>query len=214
MNIPRVARGSARARRIIHNLMMSQLDADRHAIVYGTHSSLAWVSEVFTTMKEDPRLHRTRCRWCNLGIKSPRTGFGCNSVVRLLSSLQLWGGPTGRSAYCRCTEHATQDDFLEDGPRHARFFEAAWRAINGYVLAQAFRHARLFQSSDLAPRATLRKPARVPSHLALVGGDQGEVVRGKVLAFPTEQRRRQKAKKEAGHVAKKPQIVEDHHDDW
>ena len=33
-------------------------------------------------------------------------------------------------------------------------------------------------------------------------------------AFPTEQRKRQKAQKAAGHVAKKtPQIVEDHHDD-
>ena len=33
-------------------------------------------------------------------------------------------------------------------------------------------------------------------------------------SFPTEQRTRQKEKKKAGHVAKKkPQVVEDHHDD-
>ena len=33
-------------------------------------------------------------------------------------------------------------------------------------------------------------------------------------AFPTEQRLRQKARAKAGHVAKKrPQVVEDHHDD-
>ena len=34
------------------------------------------------------------------------------------------------------------------------------------------------------------------------------------VAFPTEQRTRQKIRKQAGQVAKKrPQIVEDHHDD-
>ena len=35
-----------------------------------------------------------------------------------------------------------------------------------------------------------------------------------VLAFPTEQRNRQKARKQAGHAAKKKKhIDEDHHDD-
>ena len=34
------------------------------------------------------------------------------------------------------------------------------------------------------------------------------------VSFPTAQRSRQKARKEAGHIAKKrPQVVEDHHDD-
>ena len=44
---------------------------------------------------------------------------------------------------------------------------------------------------------------------AFVGAPIGESV-----SFPTEQRTRQKARKQAGHVAKRrPQIVEQHHDD-
>ena len=182
-------------------------------------------------MEEDPRLHRTRFRWCNMGTKSPKTGLGYNCVVRVLSSMMVWNSANG-SAFCRCTSHATQDDFLEDGPRHARFFETAWRAINGYVLALAFRNSRLLFGSDLSgasPRAHVRKPARVYSLHQSGGEDNGEedqadgpstegqvsLIRGKgnVETFPTEQRNRQKARKEAGHVAKKkPQIVEYHHD--
>ena len=146
-----------------------------------------------------------------MGIKSPVTGLGYNSVIRLLSSKQLWNGAAGSSSDCRCTKHATHDDFLEDGPRHARFFEESWRAIHGFVFAQAFSNTRLFRGADSTPRALLRKPARVPSYQThLVGGSAsrrddptGEGQTGKVLAFPTEQRNRQKARKKAGHVAKK-----------
>ena len=59
-----------------------------------------------------------------------------------------------------------------------------------------------------APRTTARcvQDAEVKAEL--------EAVPNETVAFPTEQRKRQKAQKEAGHIARKrPQVVEQHHDD-
>ena len=68
-----------------------------------------------------------------------------------------------------------------------------------------------------------RDPERITSgHLSSIGGDvslaggqvQEAADAGEVKSFPTDQRARQKVRKAQGHVAKKrPQVVEDHHDD-
>ena len=88
------------------------------------------------------------------------------------------------------------------------------------IFAQTFSHTRVIQVADSTPRALSWKPARVNSHRPrLVGVTDGGVetdgaIDEEDVAYPTEQRKRQKAKKEAGHVAKKRnQIVEHDHDD-
>ena len=74
----------------------------------------------------------------------------------------------------------------------------------GTPFSQAFSHTRLLQGADLTPRAVLWKPTRVTSpQTQLLGvADIGVAFITETAAFPAEQQIRQKAKKEAGHVAK------------
>ena len=56
--------------------------------------------------------------------------------------------------------------------------------------------------------------AKVSALPETTGGGSPPAGLEKAAVFPTEQRLRQKARAKAGHVAKKrPQVVEDHHDD-
>ena len=71
------------------------------------------------------------------------------------------------------------------------------------------------QGGELSPTSVPAKGILNPQggELSLTKGSE-KPPEAKSVSFPTEQRVRQREKKKAGHVAKKrPQVVEDHHDD-
>ena len=82
---------AARSRRIICRLTRAQLEDSRHAVLYGSQASVVWEQEELTQLLKDTRLHQTHLRWCNMGARSPSTGFGINAVVRVVSTMPLWG---------------------------------------------------------------------------------------------------------------------------
>ena len=89
----------------------------------------------------------------------------------------------------------------------------------------ATRHGRSLRIEVAGNRPPILKPtseeesvqrdAKVTALLSDTGGGSPPTSAAHAVdSFPTEQRNRQKAKQKAGHVAKKrPQVVEDHHDD-
>ena len=90
-------------------------------------------------------------------------------------------------------------------------------------IPQSIRQKLQADSFSDEPRPSAPVPPPLPGSMGAVEldgrGDDSDLPKADVSAlhsrsFPTEQRNRQKARKQAGHVAKKrPQVVEDHHDD-
>ena len=89
-------------------------------------------------------------------------------------------------------------------------------------IPQLIRQKRQADSFSDEPRPSAPVPPPLPGSMGAVElggrGNDSDLPKAYVSAlhsrsFPTEQRSRQKARKQAGHAAKKrPQVVEDHHD--
>ena len=91
MMVPRAATCStkhsgstaARCRRIAVRLMVAQLEGGRQAVLYTNMRSPVWDSEEFVGLLRDHKLQNTQLRWCNIGIDSPVSGLGINTVTRI-----------------------------------------------------------------------------------------------------------------------------------
>ena len=72
-----------------------------------------------------------------MGVRSPVSGLGFRSVVRIISTMKLWGGPVLESTRCHCQSHAPLTEFSGGEVQAARHLETLWRRIHHFIFRVA-----------------------------------------------------------------------------
>ena len=98
---PRGDRYDQRQSKALHQLLLTQLDQQRHILVEGSLKDSGWDLPGFTSLREDSRVYCTRHRWCQYGIRDTE-GMPSQRCTTLVSSFPLRDRST-----CKCERHAS-----------------------------------------------------------------------------------------------------------